>query len=130
MPDQGVPNAVKCDAAGNVYAACGDGLNIWNPAGILLGKVLVHKGITGFCFGNSGELFLLNESLFWILTVSETVEGAVRAADTDTGTRQDQDPDQPEVSRDYTEARDDAENGDGSDSMHSLFQPTPGPSGM
>ncbi|KAF2661512.1 calcium-dependent phosphotriesterase [Lophiostoma macrostomum CBS 122681] len=112
MPDKGVPNAVKCDAAGNVYAACGDGLNIWNSAGVLLGKVLVHKGISGFCFGNSGELFLLNESIFWILTVSETVSGAGREQNEDV---------RPGASGDTGENREHAENGDDSDSMRSLF---------
>jgi gluconolactonase len=112
MPDKGVPNAVKCDAAGNVYAACGDGLNIWNSSGVLLGKVLVHKGISGFSFGNSGELFLLNESIFWILTVSETVTGAVveQSGDRDM-----------EGSGETGEGRRNAENGDDSDSMRSLF---------
>jgi gluconolactonase len=77
MPDCGVPDGIKCDAAGNVYAGCGDGLNVWNSAGTLLGKVLIPGGITNFCFGKSGELFLLNETRFWILKVAETVKGAL-----------------------------------------------------
>ena len=77
MPDNGTPNYLECDTAGNIYAACGDGLNVWNPAGTLIGKILISGGITGFCFGTSGEMFLLNENKFWILTVARTVKGAL-----------------------------------------------------
>jgi gluconolactonase len=38
---KGAPMDVKCDIDGNVYAGCGDGLEIWNPAGTLLGIVEV-----------------------------------------------------------------------------------------
>lgn len=75
--DTGVPDGIKCDTAGNVYSGCGDGLNVWNPAGSLLGKVLVPGGIANFCFGRSGELFLLNETKFWVLRVAPHVKGAL-----------------------------------------------------
>lgn len=79
MPDTGIPSAIKCDTVGNVYAACGDGLNVWNSGGVLLGKVLISNGITGVCFGKPGELFLLNGTIFWIVTVANTVKGALLA---------------------------------------------------
>jgi gluconolactonase len=77
MVDTGVPNGIKCDMAGNVYAACGDGLNVWNSAGTLIGKALIPGGISNFCFARNGELFLLNETRFWIMTVANNVVGAV-----------------------------------------------------
>lgn len=77
MPDSGVPDGIKCDMAGNVYAGCGDGLNIWNSGGVLLGKVLIPGGITNFCFGLNGEIFLLNGTLFWRVAVADTVKGAL-----------------------------------------------------
>jgi gluconolactonase len=77
MPDSGVPDGIACDSAGNVYAACGDGLNVWNDSGMLLGKVLVPGGIASFCFGKPGELFLLNGERFWNLKVSQHVKGAL-----------------------------------------------------
>lgn len=77
MPDTGVPHSIKCDLLGNVYAACGDGLNVWNAGGMLLGKVLIPNGITSFCFGKSGELFLCNGTRLWALTVAPTVKGAM-----------------------------------------------------
>ncbi|KAF2752108.1 calcium-dependent phosphotriesterase [Sporormia fimetaria CBS 119925] len=76
MPDTGVPHKIDCDDAGNVYAACGDGLNVWNSSGTLIGKVLIPGGITGLCFGKPGEMFLLNETKFWLLAFSGSVRGA------------------------------------------------------
>ncbi|KAJ4350406.1 uncharacterized protein N0V89_009027 [Didymosphaeria variabile] len=75
--DTGIPDGIKCDTVGNVYSGCGDGLNVWSPGGSLLGKVLVPGGVANFCFGRSGELFLLNETKFWVLKVAEHVKGAL-----------------------------------------------------
>ncbi|KAH3948037.1 hypothetical protein HBI56_202500 [Parastagonospora nodorum] len=75
MADVGVPDGLKCDSAGNVYAACGDGLSVWTPGGVLLGKVLVPGGLANICFGKKGEVFLLNGKKFWILKVADTVKG-------------------------------------------------------
>ena len=37
----GVPASVHCDRAGNVYAACGDGVEVWSPGGVALGLIEV-----------------------------------------------------------------------------------------
>jgi gluconolactonase len=76
MADVGVPDGMKCDSAGNVYAGCGDGLSVWSPGGVLLGKVLVPGGLANICFGKKGELFLLNGKKFWILKMADSVKGA------------------------------------------------------
>ncbi|OAG11663.1 calcium-dependent phosphotriesterase [Paraphaeosphaeria sporulosa] len=75
--DTGIPDGIKCDTDGNVYSGCGDGLNVWNPGGSLLGKVRVPGGVANFCFGRSGELFLLNETKFWVLEFDRDVRGAL-----------------------------------------------------
>jgi len=75
--DTGIPDGIKCDIAGNVYSGCGDGLNVWSPGGSLIGKVLVPGGVANFCFGRSGEIFLLNEKKFWVLKVAQHVKGAL-----------------------------------------------------
>jgi len=75
--DTGIPDGIKCDTAGNVYSGCGDGLNVWSPGGTLIGKVLVPGGVANFCFGRSGEIFLLNEKKFWVLKVAQHVKGAL-----------------------------------------------------
>lgn len=53
---RGAPLAVQCDDAGNVYAACGDGIEIFNPGGVLLGLIEVSGGCSNFTFGKQGEV--------------------------------------------------------------------------
>lgn len=79
MADTGAPDGIKCDTLGNVYAGCGDGLNVWSPGGTLLGKILVPGGVANFCFGRRGEIFLLNEDKFWVAKVDQRTEGAILA---------------------------------------------------
>jgi len=75
MAANGIPDGIKCDMDGNVYSGCSDGVNVWSPAGRLLGKMLVEGGVANFCFGRPGELFLLNETKIWHARVSEGVRG-------------------------------------------------------
>ncbi|KAG5978971.1 hypothetical protein E4U55_005704 [Claviceps digitariae] len=77
MPDIGVPDGIKCDVHGNVYAGSGDGLSIWSPGGTLLGKILVEGGITNFCFGRAGEVFLLNEKRLLRAQLAGSTRGAL-----------------------------------------------------
>ncbi|EKG10594.1 Six-bladed beta-propeller TolB-like protein [Macrophomina phaseolina MS6] len=77
MADTGIPDGIKCDAQGNVYSGCGDGLNVWNPAGTLLMKVLVDGGVSNFCFTEGGEVVLLNETRVWLLQLDSAVKGAL-----------------------------------------------------
>ena len=48
-PDGGIPDGIHTDTQGNVYAsvAGADGLHVWNPDGVLLGKFLVEGGEDG-----------------------------------------------------------------------------------
>jgi gluconolactonase len=73
----GIPDGIKCDLEGNVYSGCGDGLNVWSPGGSLIGKVLCPGGVANFCFTKTGEIVLLNETKFWVVGVSERVQGAL-----------------------------------------------------
>ncbi|KAI0132639.1 D-lactonohydrolase-like protein-like protein [Xylariales sp. AK1849] len=61
----GVPKAVQCDSVGHVYAACGDGIEIWSPGGVPLGLVEVPGGCSSFCFGRRGDLFIGAEQRLW-----------------------------------------------------------------
>lgn len=44
----GVPDGVHCDAAGNVYAGCGDGVQVFNPSGKLIGKIYLGETSANF----------------------------------------------------------------------------------
>ncbi|KAJ1300804.1 hypothetical protein OPQ81_002444 [Rhizoctonia solani] len=39
--DSGMPDGIKVDTEGNVYAGCFDGVHVWNKYGALLGKILL-----------------------------------------------------------------------------------------
>jgi gluconolactonase len=77
MADTGIPDGIKCDLKGNVYSGCGDGISVWSPGGILLGKILVDGGVANFCFGREGQLFLLNESKLWTVQLAKSSRGAL-----------------------------------------------------
>jgi len=73
----GFPDGIKCDVHGNVYAGCGDGVEVWNPAGTLIGRILVPGGVANFCFGRDGELFLCAEEKLWRLQLDRSTKGAL-----------------------------------------------------
>lgn len=73
----GFPDGIKCDLQGNVYSGCGDGVEVWNPAGTLIGRILVPGGVANFCFGKNGEMFLCAEQKLWRLQMEKTTKGAL-----------------------------------------------------
>ena len=77
MADSGIPDGIKFDTHGNVYSGCGDGVNVWSPGGVLLGRIVLEGGAANFCFGYRGELFILNEYRLWRAQLSENVRGAL-----------------------------------------------------
>lgn len=60
-------DGLKMDENGNLYAACGDGVNIFSPKGNLIGKIPTDFEVTNLCFGgkNGKTLFLTgHEALY------------------------------------------------------------------
>jgi len=49
--DNGVPDGIRCDAQGRVYATAGDGIHVFLPDGTLIGKLLVPETPSNLCFG-------------------------------------------------------------------------------
>ena len=72
----GIPDGVKVDSMGNVYAGEGDGVAVWNPRGDLVGKILVEGGCSNFGFGEPGVLYLLNEEKLFRADISLVVKSA------------------------------------------------------
>ena len=77
MADTGIPDGIKCDTEGRVYSGTGDGVSIWAPNGMLLAKIIVPGGCANFCFGRPGEMFILNETRFWVAKLHSDVQGAL-----------------------------------------------------
>ena len=76
--DVGIPDGIKVDKMGNVYAGCGDGVNVWSAGGDLAGKILVQGGVSNFGFGEAGVMFLLNEKRLYRVDLSREIMTAVR----------------------------------------------------
>ncbi|OWY92477.1 Gluconolaconase, partial [Phytophthora megakarya] len=55
--DKGIPDGVHTDTDGNVWAGCGDGVHIWNPEGILVGKIYLGETSNNFAFA-PGKVFV------------------------------------------------------------------------
>ncbi|KAM3074757.1 hypothetical protein ACMFMG_008176 [Clarireedia jacksonii] len=74
---QGIPDGIKCDIYGNVYAGCGDGVEVWDETGTMLGRILVPGGVANFCFGKEGEIFVCAEQRLWRVQLGKGTKGAL-----------------------------------------------------
>ena len=74
----GIPDGLKIEMMGNVYAGSGDGVNVWNAGGNLVGKILVQGGVANFAFGELGVMFLLNEERLYRIDLSREIMTADR----------------------------------------------------
>ncbi|KAK1972391.1 calcium-dependent phosphotriesterase [Colletotrichum sublineola] len=63
---RGAPMHLMCEN-GNVWAACGDGIEIWNSGGSLLGVIQVPGGVLSFCRGPEDTLYLCAGQRLWRL---------------------------------------------------------------
>ncbi|EPE10888.1 evolved d-pantonohydrolase [Ophiostoma piceae UAMH 11346] len=73
--DSSVPDGVHCDAKGNVYAGCGDGVHVWNPSGTLIGKIFLGTGAANFQFAGKGRMVICAETELYYVTLA--AEGAI-----------------------------------------------------
>ena len=51
--EPGVPDGMRCDSDGNLYVSAGDGIQVFNPDGVLLGKILTPEVAANCSFGMS-----------------------------------------------------------------------------
>ncbi|KAI1502417.1 D-lactonohydrolase-like protein-like protein [Biscogniauxia marginata] len=70
----GTPKGLACDHAGNVYAACADGVEIWSPAGTVIGLIEMLGGCSNLCFGRQGELFICAEQRLWMIKLESPID--------------------------------------------------------
>ncbi|GJC91314.1 SMP-30/gluconolaconase/LRE-like region [Colletotrichum higginsianum] len=64
--DSGFPDGVHTDTDGNVWGGCGDGVHIWNPDGILLGKIHLGETSNNFAFA-PGKVFVFSNYRLWVV---------------------------------------------------------------
>lgn len=75
----GVPDGVHCDTEGNVYSGVGDGVQVWNPSGTLLGKIFIGETSANFAFAGKGRMVICAETNLYYAELR--AEGAVVASE-------------------------------------------------
>ncbi|KAK4216818.1 hypothetical protein QBC37DRAFT_278677 [Rhypophila decipiens] len=70
----GVPDGIHFDTRGNLYAGCGDGVQVYNPSGKLIGKIHVGGTAANFQFAGKGRMVILAETELYYATLA--AEGA------------------------------------------------------
>lgn len=78
--DTGVPDGVHCDSNGNVYSGCGDGVQVWNPSGKLIGKIFLGKTSANFNFAGDGRMVILAEEDLFYATLGASGGGYIDGA--------------------------------------------------
>ncbi|XP_070563514.1 gluconolactonase-like [Ptychodera flava] len=68
----GIPDGIKLDQCGNLYVAAGDGVQVFNPDGDLIGKILTPTFVSNLDFGgsNGSDLYLMANSALYRVTLN------------------------------------------------------------
>ena len=76
--DVGGPDGIRVDQAGRVWSSAGDGVQIFSPAGVMVGKILVPETPANLCFGGTDgkTVFITARTSLYAIKVSVT--GAAR----------------------------------------------------
>ncbi|KAJ6598463.1 calcium-dependent phosphotriesterase, partial [Mycena vulgaris] len=68
--DAGVPDGVQVDTDGNVYAGCGDGVQVWNDEGTLIGKFFLGTTSANMVFAGKGRLVIMAETKIFLAQIA------------------------------------------------------------
>ncbi|KAK5682439.1 hypothetical protein LTS10_005567 [Elasticomyces elasticus] len=70
--DVGFPDGIHTDTNGNLFSGCGDGVHVWSPEGVLLGKLAVaNGGVNNFAFVPGGLYIFNADNLFKVTIKAE-----------------------------------------------------------
>nr|XP_031858214.1 uncharacterized protein CI109_006357 [Kwoniella shandongensis]KAA5525286.1 hypothetical protein CI109_006357 [Kwoniella shandongensis] len=74
--DVGFADGIHTDTRGNLYAACGDGINVFSPSGILIGKIFLGRMAANLQFAGKGRMVILAETKLYYAKFHDGAEGA------------------------------------------------------
>ncbi len=74
--DKGVPDGIRCDAKGRVFSSAGDGVQIFNAGGELIGKILVPESPANLAFGGKDGKTLYITARSSLYSIPLLVKGA------------------------------------------------------
>ncbi len=75
--DPGLPDGFRCDTEGNVWTSAGDGVHVYTPSGVLLGKIYTPKTPANLTFAGPKKNWLFitaTDSLHLLHTKSNGVQ--------------------------------------------------------
>lgn len=76
--DQGVPDGIRCDAAGRVWSSAGDGAQVFSPEGKLLGRVLCPETPANLAFGGKEGRTLFLTARTSVYSLQTTTSAAAK----------------------------------------------------
>ncbi|KNG48183.1 gluconolactonase [Stemphylium lycopersici] len=65
-----IPDGVHTDSKGRVYAGCGDGVWVFNPAGKLIGKIYTGMTAANFQFAGDGRMVITGQTKLFYATLA------------------------------------------------------------
>lgn len=68
-------DGLKMDIEGNLYAACGDGVNVFTPDGKLVGKIKTSFEVTNLCFGGNDNKTLFFTGHSGLYSIQLSIQG-------------------------------------------------------
>ncbi|WP_417724425.1 SMP-30/gluconolactonase/LRE family protein [Salipiger sp.] len=74
--DTGLPDGIRCDETGNLWSSAADGVHCFDPAGTLLGKILVPETVSNIAFGGADGLRLFITATTSVHRIFVNVKGA------------------------------------------------------
>jgi len=76
--DKGVPDGLRCDEQGRLFAAARDGVQVFDTNGRLLTRILVPETVTNLCFGGADYKTLYMTATTSLYSIPLAVRGADR----------------------------------------------------
>jgi len=73
--EPGISDGFRLDSEGNIWTSAGDGVHCINPAGRLLGKILVPEVVSNVCFGGRAKHVLYITATTSIYKISLNAKG-------------------------------------------------------
>jgi len=74
--DKGVPDGIRCDERGNIWSSAGDGVQVFNADGKLLGRIIVPESPANLCFGGADGKTLFITARTSLYSIQTLVRGA------------------------------------------------------
>jgi gluconolactonase len=74
--DKGIPDGIRCDELGNVWSSSGDGVQIFSPAGQLIGRILLPESAANVAFGGPAGRTVYMTARTSLYAVETMVRGA------------------------------------------------------